>query len=142
MSRLLEEALPLDEAGRRSWLEHLPSGHEDLMPALRRSLFPSDAESARVESFGALPTFGASTLQPGTRLGPYELLRRLGAGGMAEVWLARRADGAFKREVALKLPMLTRLRKDLEEARAKLDAITNIERSLDDRKPSTEGHTP
>ncbi len=25
---------------------------------------------------------------------------------MAEVWLARRADGAFKREVALKLPML------------------------------------
>jgi hypothetical protein len=27
---------------------------------------------------------------------------------MAEVWLARRADGAFKREVALKLPMLSR----------------------------------
>jgi hypothetical protein len=35
-----------------------------------------------------------------------------------------------------------RLRKDLEEAHAKLDAITNIERSLNDRKPSTEGHTP
>ena len=35
-----------------------------------------------------------------------------------------------------------KLRKDLEEARAKLDAITNIERSLNDRKPSTEGHTP
>jgi serine/threonine-protein kinase len=32
---------------------------------------------------------------------------------MAEVWLAERADGAFKREVALKLPMLSRLRKDL-----------------------------
>src|ERR1017187_2057561 len=34
---------------------------------------------------------------------------------MAEVWLARRADGAFKREVALKLPLLTRMRKDLEQ---------------------------
>jgi eukaryotic-like serine/threonine-protein kinase len=43
------------------------------------------------------------------------LIRPLRSGGMAEVWLARRADGAFKREVALKLPMLTRLRKDLEE---------------------------
>jgi hypothetical protein len=35
-----------------------------------------------------------------------------------------------------------KLRKDLEDAHAKLDAITNIERSLNDRKPSTEGHTP
>jgi hypothetical protein len=35
-----------------------------------------------------------------------------------------------------------RLRKELDEAHAKLDAITNIERSLNDRKPSTEGHNP
>jgi regulator of replication initiation timing len=30
----------------------------------------------------------------------------------------------------------TRLRKELDEARAKLDAIANIERSLNERKPS------
>src|ERR1700677_5213137 len=34
---------------------------------------------------------------------------------MAEVWLARRADGAFKRDVALKLPLRTRGRKDLAQ---------------------------
>jgi tetratricopeptide (TPR) repeat protein len=51
---------------------------------------------------------GASGLGAGDFVGPYELVRLLGAGGMAEVWLARRADGAFKREVALKLPLLTR----------------------------------
>src|SRR6266436_5015019 len=39
----------------------------------------------------------------------------LGAGGMAEVWLAQRADGAFKREVALKLPMLSGQRPDLAQ---------------------------
>lgn len=35
-----------------------------------------------------------------------------------------------------------RLRKELDDARAKLDAIANIERSLNERKPPPEGRTP
>ena len=35
-----------------------------------------------------------------------------------------------------------RLKKELDEARAKLDAIANIERSLNERKPSNEGRSP
>src|ERR1700722_18787852 len=58
---------------------------------------------------------GASGLNAGDFVGPYELIRLLGTGGMAEVWLARRADGAFQRGVALKLPLLTRRRNDLEQ---------------------------
>jgi serine/threonine protein kinase/TolB-like protein/Tfp pilus assembly protein PilF len=128
MSRLLEEALPLDEAARRVWLEQLPPEHEDLAAALRRSLFPSDAESARIDTLGVLPTLSASMLRPGARLGPYELLRRLGAGGMAEVWLARRADGAFKRDVALKIPMLAQLRADLAQRFAReRDIVASLE---------------
>jgi serine/threonine-protein kinase len=46
-------------------------------------------------------------------VGPYRLIRRLGVGGMNDVWLAQRADKAFEREVALKVPTLSRLRKDL-----------------------------
>ncbi|GAC1666796.1 MAG: hypothetical protein NVS9B2_07410 [Steroidobacteraceae bacterium] len=57
----------------------------------------------------------ASGLNTADFVGPYELIRLLGAGGMAEVWLARRADGAFKRDVALKIPLLTRRRNDLEQ---------------------------
>ena len=34
----------------------------------------------------------------------------------------------------------TRLRRELDEARAKLDAIANIERSLNERKPNTTPH--
>ncbi len=49
---------------------------------------------------------------------------------------------AANRQLQTELDENTRLRKDLEAARAKLDAITNIERSVSDRKPSTEGHTP
>ena len=70
----------------------------------------------------------ASGLIPGAFVGPYELIRLLGAGGMAEVWLARRADGAFKRDVALKLPLLTRRRQDLEQRFAhERDILASLE---------------
>lgn len=39
----------------------------------------------------------------GRRVGPYRLQRLLGHGGMGAVYLARRDDGEFEREVALKL---------------------------------------
>ncbi len=41
------------------------------------------------------------TIAPGTRLGPYELGSRIGAGGMGEVWRAR--DTRLDRRVAIKL---------------------------------------
>ena len=61
-------------------------------------------------------------LRPGTRLGPYEILGPIGAGGMGEVYRAR--DGRLSRDVAVKvLPASLqgdpdRLRRFEQEARA------------------------
>ena len=137
MSRLLDEALPLDADGRRAWLERLSPEYQDLEPALRKALLPEDSHSAGLKILEALPKLAfanaasgpaANDLRPGARVGPYELIRLLGAGGMAEVWLARRADGAFKRNVALKLPTLTHLRTDLEQRFAReRDILASLE---------------
>ncbi|HMH87912.1 MAG TPA: serine/threonine-protein kinase [Steroidobacteraceae bacterium] len=39
----------------------------------------------------------------GNRIGPYRVLRTLGAGGMGEVYLAERADAQFEQQVAIKV---------------------------------------
>jgi len=42
-------------------------------------------------------------LTPGTQLGSYELIERVGTGGMGVVYRARRVDGRFERDVAVKV---------------------------------------
>ena len=54
-----------------------------------------------------MPEFESSTLSPGTRFGNYEILQRLGVGGMGEVYRAR--DTRLDREVAIKTLSLERL---------------------------------
>lgn len=127
MSRLLDEALPLDADGRRLWLEQLSAEYQDLVPALRNALLAPP--EAMLDAEARDPD--AEVLQAGTRIGPYELIRPLGAGGMAQVWLARRADGAFRRDVALKLPALTHRRKDLTSRfHSERDILASLEHPL------------
>jgi serine/threonine protein kinase len=114
LSALLDQALDLPEEAREAWVAHISETQADLGSTLRRMLLTGSArESGDVlgmrDQIAAVASEAATQLGPGDLLsgdhiGPYELVRELGRGGMGSVWLASRADGAFKRLVALKLP--------------------------------------
>ena len=106
---LLDTALEIEPAAQPQWLASLPPEQRDLTPLLVH-LLQARAEVETGNFLQAPPTFafverGApAALAADTRIGPYRLLREIGQGGMASVWLAERADGLLERRVALKLP--------------------------------------
>ena len=134
LSQLLDEAFNLEPAARAVWLAELAESQPQLAPTVRKMLaaYTSSetddflAQSPRLASL--LNESRLTALAAGARVGPYRLKRELGAGGMADVWLAERADGAFTRDVALKLPMTSRLRRDLAERFAReRDILARLE---------------
>jgi serine/threonine protein kinase/tetratricopeptide (TPR) repeat protein len=97
----LEHPSPED---RTAYLERLCGGDTTLM---------REVEALLAQSTGNLDELAANTptafaraapaQPPGRRIGSYEIVRELGRGGMGAVYLAKRADGQFEREVAIKL---------------------------------------
>jgi eukaryotic-like serine/threonine-protein kinase len=113
VGEIFDRALELPSAERDVFLSHACAGDDRLRSEVEH-LLSAYAESG---DFLALPaaeflTSGVAEEQPppsgpglaiGVQIGPCRVLRELTRGGMGEVYLAERADGQFKQEVALKL---------------------------------------
>jgi len=96
----LADALELPVGEREAYLEiRLGDDLEALKEALR---LVGQAEGAE-RLFAKGPVSGLGGLVAGSRLGPWELVRPLGTGGMGVVWLARRVDGQVSMMAAIKL---------------------------------------
>jgi serine/threonine-protein kinase len=135
VSRLLDEALALSDAERSAWLDALPAEHASLAPLLSEMLARANQENAPLllDKKPVLPfvptarNLHAGSAKAGDLLGPYQLIRELGIGGMGEVWLAKRADGAYRRDVALKLPKRTLLPLLLARFEQERDILASLE---------------
>ncbi|MFL5494289.1 MAG: protein kinase domain-containing protein [Gemmatimonadales bacterium] len=104
LDTLLKQALELDQPERNAWLARLRRDQ----PAHAAELEALLAEQARLDAAGFLRSHAESPApgKPGLngrRLGAYTLERPLGHGGMGTVWLARRSDGRYEGQAAVKL---------------------------------------
>lgn len=111
IKRLLDEVLDAPADQRWTRLRQVVREDPTLGPEVEALLEGEE----QADGFLEKPLFERSVeedLAPGSRLGPYEVVRLLGHGGMGEVYLARRVDD-FERQVALKVIRHGLRRRDL-----------------------------
>jgi len=106
---IFESALERPPAERSRYVERACAGDAALIGEVERML-RADAEPHRILDASVLlwaaaaavhVTTQPTALEPGRRVGPYEIVSFLAAGGMGEVYRAR--DTRLKRDVALKI---------------------------------------
>ncbi len=110
---LLRESMDLPESERRHFLEQASAGDAALLTTLLRLLeldddsdpfldAPLDGLVAELLADDVEPDDALDEVALGDRIGPWKVISKLGSGGMGSVWLAERADGVYKQQVALK----------------------------------------
>ncbi len=113
LSPLLDQALALEGEERQTWIraQEPEIAYRLEILLLEHSVLASDGflETGVVD----LPSTAATLA--GQTIGSFEVVSQIGQGGMGSVWLARRNDGRFERQVALKFLNIALLGKEGED---------------------------
>jgi serine/threonine protein kinase/tetratricopeptide (TPR) repeat protein len=100
---VFQEAADLEDQARYEYLKTACAGDEDLLAEVQ-SLLASEGISFAAPALEqvAQAVSGLASLE-GQRIGAYEVIGPIGEGGMGTVYKAKRADGQFEQEVAIKI---------------------------------------
>jgi tetratricopeptide (TPR) repeat protein len=106
VAELFEQAVDLPDSQRAAWVEAACGSDAALRIELERLLRADARAAAFMERPPALVSgvidASARNIEALPQFGPWRALRRIGAGGMGEVWLAERSDGQFEQRAAVK----------------------------------------
>jgi len=103
LSPYLDEALGMTEEERAGWLASQRAQNPTLAAQLEVLL--QEHRALAQEHFleqGPAPPLRVQPALSGQTVGAYTLVSQIGRGGMGSVWLARRSDGRFERQAAVK----------------------------------------
>jgi non-specific serine/threonine protein kinase/serine/threonine-protein kinase len=100
---LLDRALDLEGAERDNFLLLCADLYPDLYPDLIKALGADGSALPKLGALAAAVSEERTTDRRGLKAGPWQLLEKIGRGGMGTVYRAQRADGAFDKQVAVKL---------------------------------------
>ncbi|NGP52455.1 serine/threonine-protein kinase [Thioalkalivibrio sp. XN8] len=119
LEALFEEAMSLDQEAREAFVASLAQQDPELGKALAGLVRHGEDETGYSDAVGSLAESALSAsgrgLGPGSRVGNFEIVRRIGTGGMGDVYLGTQSE-PLQRQVAVKLirfgvalePMLAR----------------------------------
>lgn len=96
---VFDATLEQDTSARTAFLEQACHGDDQLRLEVEQLLRARDQDTGWLDA----DAVGAAGRLEGRRIGPYEILRSLGEGGMGTVYLAARADSVFRKLFALKI---------------------------------------
>jgi tetratricopeptide (TPR) repeat protein/tRNA A-37 threonylcarbamoyl transferase component Bud32 len=107
VKRQFHAALELPAAEREDFFRRIEERDPGLAREVQSLVAAHESEGERFEEVVARERrevlSAAARSRLGLHCGPYELVRLIGEGGMGQVFLARRADATFRKEVAIKL---------------------------------------
>jgi eukaryotic-like serine/threonine-protein kinase len=103
VSELLEQALALPSSDRQGFLDAQCRSDVELRLEVESLIVAHQQAGSRFLNASWQAASLASTVVPGRNVGPYEIVQRIGRGGMGDVFAAVRADGQYEQKVALKL---------------------------------------
>ena len=111
--QIFDGALERSEVDRAAYLRVVCARDDELRREVESLLASHDSAGTFLDKPAASISEMTQTLissgvelqdyPPGHRVGPYELQKCIGRGGMGSVWLATRSDNEFKKRVAIKL---------------------------------------
>ena len=125
---LFDAAIDMTEPARTEFLQRECRDDQALLVQVESLILAAGpASDVLGQAVGSAATSAVMGAKAGQRIGPYEIERELGRGGMGVVYLARRADEAYEGKVAIKVLQELRSEDQIRRFRIERQILANLQ---------------